>query len=190
MILVRDAGPEHFDAIAALQARNLATHLMPEQRVDGFLSAAFSHAQLLHMSTDLGIDVAFDGACLAGYLCAFRCADQPRPPVIEAMLAAFAQCRFDGQPLDPAQCYIYGPVCIEREYRGGTLLRKLFDAQRHRLADRYAVGAAFIADANPRSFDAHTRKLGMVRVGSFRQGDADFHIVAFHTRTPGEPHGK
>lgn len=190
MITVRRAGPEDLEAINALQAQNLLSNLSVVQRADGFLSAAFSAAQLLHMTEDLGIDVAYEGAQMAGYLCAFRCDDRPLPPIIETMLAAYPDTCFDGRPLAVTSHYLYGPVCIARPHRGGTVLWRLFEAQRLRLLPHFSTGAAFIAEGNPRSLRAHTHKLGMRQAGTFQHNDARHHIVAFHTQPPGDPHGK
>lgn len=189
-IRIRPAGAADFAALDALQRDNLHGALTPAQRADGFLSAAFSHEQWRRMSDDLGIDAAFDDGELVAYLCAFRCADRPRPAVIEAMLDAFTQTRFDGRALEQDDCYLYGPVCIARAHRGGTLLAQLFAAQRARLAPAFARGAAFIAESNPRSLRAHTHKLGMRIAGGFRCNGNGYHIVAFHTREPGASHGQ
>lgn len=190
MIVIRLAGTGDFDAIDALQREYLHDHLTPAQRADGFLSAAFTREQLLRMSTDLGIDAAIDDGRLVAYLCAFRTTDQPRPPVIEAMLAALPATRFDDHVLHMDRCYIYGPVCIARSHRGAGLLARLFAAQRGRLSSTFAEGAAFIAQSNARSLSAHTHKLGMQRVGEFQCHGNGYHIVAFHTREPGDDHGQ
>ncbi len=183
MIEIRPANASDFDAILTLQSVNQFARLSDFERAHGFLSAEFSREQLRQMSEDLGIDAAFDEGALAGYLCAFPCAGQLRPPVIQCMIAAFSECRFAGRALDQHTCYIYGPVCIAASHRGKGILAQLFAAQRARLDSTYPTGAAFIAHRNPRSLHAHVQKLGMAQAGTFNFNGNAYHIVAFSTRS-------
>lgn len=183
---VTAAGDADLDAILVMQHKYQFSQLNDEQRANGFLSAAFSRQQLQHMSADLGIDIARVNGALAGYLCAFRCSDLPRPPIIESMLDAFADCPFGGRTLDTNRTYIYGPVCIDTAYRGVGIIEALSQSQRQRLARQFDYGAAFVAQDNPRSLRAHTVKLGMVDVGPFQHLGQRYRIVAFNL---GAQHG-
>lgn len=76
--------------------------------------------------------------------------------------------------------FIYGPVCIDRAYRGRGLLRGLYETLRREVAGRYDIGVAFVADDNPRSLRVHVDGLGMGDVGEFVFWGKQYHILAFH----------
>jgi len=74
---------------------------------------------------------------------------------------------FDGHPLRSYSSYIYGPVCIHRDYRRQGLLRGLYEAQKQDLVGQFDAGVAFVSRSNPHSLDAHIAGLGMTEVGNF-----------------------
>ena len=57
--------------------------------------------------------------------------------------------------------YQYGPVCIDGEYRGRGVLEHIFEFSRRQMAGRWPVMITFINKINPRSYEAHVRKVGM-----------------------------
>src|SRR6266545_2342785 len=78
--------------------------------------------------------------------------------IVDSRVAAF---------LSSFGSYIYGPVCIDRNYRGRGLLRGLFEAQKKELAGQFEIGVAFVSRSNPHSLTAHVDGLGMAEVGDF-----------------------
>jgi hypothetical protein len=56
-----------------------------------------------------------------------------RPPVIAKMLESYDRVKLDGKTLGSYNSYVYGPVCIDRAYRGRGLLRGLYEAQNRHL---------------------------------------------------------
>jgi acetyltransferase (GNAT) family protein len=128
--------------------------------------------------------VASEGGRLAGYLCASSCAFNRQFPLLACMMEQFDGIMFRGRPLASARLFIYGPVCIDRPYRGRGLLRGLYEALRKEVAGRFEVGVAFVADENPHSLRAHVNRLGMDHVGDFNFAGKDYHILAFQVRNP------
>jgi predicted GNAT superfamily acetyltransferase len=175
----RRAGADDLAAIAALQSANYIGNLAPEERRQGFLSAEFTAAQIAAIASDLGIIVAVASRDVLGYLCAFRRQFDHRSPVLAAMLETFPVVRFEGRPLSAYESFIYGPVCIDRRYRGRGLLRGLYEALLEEMAGRFEVGVAFVARGNPHSLRAHVRGLGMVEVGEFEVGGNAYVTLAF-----------
>jgi predicted GNAT superfamily acetyltransferase len=173
----RLATASDWGAILQLQSANYIANL--SDRKDGFLSAEFTAGQIAEMAGDLGITVAVYSAEIAGYLCAFRKEFNHESPVLAKMLQAYDGTYFNGRPLSSYTSYIYGPVCVGREYRGRGLLRGLYEAQKKELAGRFEVGVAFVARHNPHSLQAHVAGLGMSEVGEFAANDASYVILAF-----------
>jgi hypothetical protein len=83
------------------------------------------------------------------------------------MLDTYDLVTFEDQPLRSYRSYIYGPVCIRRDYPRRGLLRGLYEAQKQDLAGQFDAGVAFVSRSNPHSLDAHIAGLGMTEVGNF-----------------------
>ncbi|HWP22916.1 MAG TPA: N-acetyltransferase [Candidatus Binatia bacterium] len=179
VIEYRRARAADYHAILALQSANYIANLSEEERKEGFLSAQFTLEQTAAIAEDLGTMVALVDEQLAGFLCAFRNEFDTGSPVIARMLECYDRFTFEGRSLASFPSYIYGPVCIARDYRRRGLLRGLYEAQRHDLAGRFAIGVAFVARNNPHSLQAHVRGLGMSEVGDFECRGQRYATLAF-----------
>jgi hypothetical protein len=173
------ARPEHYAALLRLQSANFIANLSDEERKDGFLSAEFTLQQVAEMAEDLGTMLAVAENRVGGFVCAFRREFDTGSPVIAKMIDCYDRVQFEGKPLSGYSSYIYGPVCIAREYRRRGLLRGLYEAQRKDLAGQFEIGVAFVSRNNPHSLDAHIAGLGMTDVGDFEFNCNVYAIVAF-----------
>lgn len=173
------AKPQHYTAILRLQSANYIANLSEQDRKEGFLSAEFTRDQVAAMAEELGIMIAEDSGTVAGYLCAFRNEFNHGSPVLAKMLESYDRVQFLGKPLSSYNSYIYGPVCIGRDYRRRGLLRGLYEAQKKDLAGQFEVGVAFVARNNPHSLQAHVAGLGMTDVGDFEVRGNVYVILAF-----------
>jgi hypothetical protein len=178
-IAYRRAQPSDYPAILDLQSANFIANLSEEDRREGFLSAQFSAEQTAQIAQDLGTMLAVTDGRVAGFLCAFRNEFETGSPVIAAMIDSYDRLSFEGRPLSSFRSYIYGPVCIGKEYRKRGLLRGLYEAQKHDLAGRFDIGVAFVARNNPHSLSAHAGGLGMIGAGDFSVNDNVYVALAF-----------
>jgi hypothetical protein len=176
------ARPEHYQAVLRLHCANLIANLSDDQRRGGFLSAEFTLDQVAQMAEDLGTTIALAENSVVGFVCAFRREFAAGSPIIAKMVDCYDRLVFGGKPLSIYNSYIYGPVCIAREYRRRGLLRGLYAAQRKDLAAQFEVGVAFVSRDNPHSLDAHVAGLGMTEVGNFECNGSTYAIVAFSLR--------
>jgi len=167
LVEFRRAAAIDYPHILRLQSANYIANLSEEERKEGFLSAQFTSEQTAQIAQDLGTMVAVVDGSLAGFLCAFRNEFETGSPVIAKMLGSYDRMRFDGRSLSSFESYIYGPVCIGREYRRRGLLRGLYEAQKRDLAGQFEIGVAFVARTNLHSLQAHVQGLGMSEVGDF-----------------------
>lgn len=175
----RRAQPIDYVQILNLQSVNYIANLSAEERREGFLSAQFTPAQTAQIAEDLGTMVAVIDNVVAGFLSAFRNEFETGSPVIAAMLASYDRLKLNGRPLRDFKSYIYGPVCIAREYRRRGLLRGLYEAQRTDLAGQFEAGVAFVARNNPHSLQAHVQGLRMAEVGDFEVKGNVYAALAF-----------
>lgn len=175
----RRAGPEDYAEIVRLQRANYIANLTAEERREGFLSAEFSLDQVAAIASDLGIAIVTMDDALAGCLCGIRREFDHGSPVVAKMLESYDQAWFQGQPLSAFNSYIYGPVCIARQYRRRGLLRGLYEFQKKDLAGQFEVGVALVSHSNPHSMQAHVEGLGMTEAGEFELNGNLFAILAF-----------
>jgi hypothetical protein len=175
----RRARATDYPHILKLQSANYIANLSPEERREGFLSAQFTPLQTAQIAEDLGTMIALVDDVVAGFLCAFRNEFETGSPVIAKMLASYDRLSFEGRPLRRYRSYIYGPVCIARQYRRRGLLRGLYEAQRADLTGKFEVGVAFVAHNNPHSRQAHVQGLGMSEAGDFEVNGYLYAALAF-----------
>jgi hypothetical protein len=163
----RRALPGDYAAILSLQSANYIANLSAEERNQGFLSAQFTPEQAARIAEDLGTIVAVIDDQIVGFICASRNESETGSPVIAKMLASYDRMIFEGRALKSFRSYIYGPVCLARDFRGRGLLRGLYKAQKKDLAGQFEIGVAFVSRGNPHSLDTHVKGLGMTEVGDF-----------------------
>ena len=175
----RRAGREHYAGIVRLQRANYIGNLSAEERWEGFLSAEFSFEQVAAIASDLGIAIVTIDDELAGCLCAIRREFDHGSPVVAKMLESYDQARFESKPLSAFNSYIYGPVCIARQYRHRGLLRGLLNFQKEDLAGQFEIGVALVSYSNRHSMQAHVAGLGMAEAGEFELNGNLFAILAF-----------
>lgn len=175
----RRATQEDIPAILDLQAANFIDNLEDAERHDGFLSVKFTRQQVEEMAGHVGVIVAAFGGRLAGYLCASSCEFNRAFPLLTAMMRQFDAIHYRGRLLASSRVFIYGPVCIDRSYRGRGLLRGLYETLQQEVVGRYDVGVAFVADDNPHSLRVHVDGLGMAHVGEFAFSGKQYRILAF-----------
>ena len=178
-VFYRRALPADYGGILRLQSENYIANLSEAQREQGFLSAQFSAEQIAQIAEDLGTMVAVVDGRIAGFLCAFRKEFETGSRVIAEMLRCYDVLRFEDRPLSAFKSYIYGPVCIGRDYRGAGLLRELYEAQKGDLAGKFEIGVAFVARNNPHSLSAHVAGLGMAEAGDFEVKGNRYATLAF-----------
>lgn len=163
----RRALPGDYAAILDLQSANYIANLSAHEREQGFLSARFTLEQTAQIAEDLGTIVAVIDDQIVGFVCAFRNEFETGSPVIAKMLESYDRFIFEARPLSTFNSYIYGPVCMARDFRGRGLLRGLYEAQKKDLAGQFEIGVAFVSRSNPHSLAAHVKGLGMTEVGDF-----------------------
>jgi L-amino acid N-acyltransferase YncA len=175
----RRVAQRDYPGILALQEANQFDNLTPEQRRDGFLMARFSAEQLAQMNRDAAIVIAEDGGRLVGYACCAGVEFSRSFPILAAMIATFRRTTYLGNAIADTRACIYGPVCVDRAYRGRGVFRGLIGKVKEELAGQYDVAAAFIAKTNARSLAAHVDGLGMTVVGDFEHNDGTYWTVCF-----------
>jgi hypothetical protein len=174
--------------VLRIQKDNLVENLSRSQRKDGFLSVEFLPEQLKQMNSEIPIIVADVGPGLGGYVFGTTLESSRKIPILAHMMGMFSKLTYQGSMLDRYRSFMYGPICVADSFRGTGLLEGLFAELCHQINDsndrndrndRFDVGISFVSTSNPRSLEAHVRKLGMDEIAQFEFAEERFHMLAF-----------
>jgi predicted GNAT superfamily acetyltransferase len=159
-VVVARAESADVDGIVALSRAN-------EAEAGGTLTGRRTHATVAAALARLPIIVARRGDRIVGFLLTADKAAPDLPPVVRAMLAAYA-----GAP----DAYVYGPICVDASARGDGVAAAMVAELKRLLPGR--EGVLFIRRDNPASLRAHA-KLGMREVAGFVHDGAEFAVFAY-----------
>ena len=176
---VRRATPLDIAGVLQLQSASFIGNLSAEDRAEGFVSVEFTAQQFDAMAMDCALIVAVEQQHVQGYLCSASVDYCRQFPLLAALIQRFPELRYAKRPLDSYRTFVYGPVCIARSQHGRGLLRSLYWELLRAIGARYDLGVALISKENPRSFEAHVRKLGMTHVGEYEFRGQQYNILAF-----------
>ncbi len=175
----RPASAHDLAGILELQDRNLYAHLDEAQRQQGFVTTAFTEAQLLTLLEQRGIFVALADDQVIGYALAGSWEFFSQWPIFPFMQARLPALQFQAQEITVANSFQYGPVCVDAAFRGKAVFPQLFECMRLSLCQRYPIGVTFINRLNTHSYHAHTKKLGMQVIDTFEFNERPYYGLAF-----------
>lgn len=175
-VKIRSATREDYASILSLERENHVDNVPVEARVDGFLSAQMSEAQLHEIVSDLGVAVAYQEHSFLGFFCASRLNHWPSDSVYRRLVHSLIVDFKDDRVSDPETFCLFGPMCISSEARGAGVLPMLYNYALARVRGRIAAGAGFIAVENGRSVRAMA-KLNWMPVGRFAWGGGEYYAM-------------
>jgi hypothetical protein len=185
----RNAGMEDIPGIAALQQKYHVTTISDEDRPDGFVTTLFSEAQFAGLiEQENGLAIALDGEKVVAYAMAASWQYWSAWPLFQYMIADLPKTKYLGQRLSTENSYQYGPICIHRDFRGTEVLPNLFEFSRTQMAERFPILITFINQINPRSYKAHTEKLGLDVIKTFEFNNNQYYELGYDMSkvTPGQ----
>ena len=181
-MLCRGATTQDITQISSLQQKYHISTILEQDKQDGFVTTLFSDEQFAELiSTEDGITVACDEDQIIAYAMAASWGFWARWPLFRFMIDDLANVTYRGETLSTENSYQYGPVCIDKAYRGTGVLEAIFHASARQMSSRYLYLITFINQLNPRSFAAHTRKLGMDVIKPFSFNNNQYFELGFQT---------
>jgi L-amino acid N-acyltransferase YncA len=91
-------------------------------------------------------------------------------PVLKAFFDLFDHIEYEGKPVSSWHYLVIGQACIDKNYRGKGMLKKLYAAFSNQLSGKYDFAISEIATRNLRSMNAHKR-LGFTVVHEYTGPD-------------------
>ena len=170
------------DGVLTLHRKYQLATIAEEDKKDGFVTTAFTREQLTQLiEQEQGLSVATHEGQVVAYVMAASWQFWAEWPIFAYMIAQLPTLTYAGRQLSTANSYQYGPVCIDKAYRGSGLLERIFDFSRTQMAARYPVLVTFINRINTRSYAAHTQKLGLDVIREFEFNGNHYLELAYDT---------
>lgn len=162
------ATPADIPGVLALQEEYLYRNMTEEERKQGFVTTPFTQKQIEDILKENGLFVAKNEAgIVVAYIFAASWTYFEQWEIFNYMVSRFPKLSFRGQEITTENSFQYGPVCIDKKYRGQGLFNQLFEEMRLEFVKRYPISITFINKINELSTAAHTRKLGWEIIDEF-----------------------
>lgn len=153
-----------------------------EDKKDGFITTAFTKEQMVDLITlEQGLFIAVENERVIAYVMSASWDFWSRWPMFVYMIEDLENLEYLGQKLTTKNSYQYGPVCVDKEYRGKQVLEKLFDFARANMAKRFPILVTFINKINQRSYIAHTKKIGLEVIKEFSYNNNNYYELVYDT---------
>lgn len=184
----RNARLEDIAAVQTLQQKYHISTISEEDEPDGFVTTLFSEKLFQELiEKENGLAIACDGEKVVAYAMAASWEYWSRWPLFQTMIDDLPNTEYLGQVLSKDNSYQYGPVCIDKEYRGTEVLPNIFEFSRLQMKERFPVLITFINQINNRSMNAHNKKLGLDIIKPFDFNNNHYYELGYDTskKTPG-----
>jgi GNAT superfamily N-acetyltransferase len=161
---------QQFEQILQLQKQNLFSAISEEQQAQqGFVFAEHTMPLLKMMAARLPQVIAVSDGKVIGYNLAMPVSMKNAMPSLAPMFAEFERSKYMGRPLTTYNFMVGGQVCVDKDFRGQGLLRRLYHETRNRLPSGYQLCATEVSARNGLSLKAH-QKMGFEVVSTYHDG--------------------
>lgn len=182
LIELRLAKISDIDEVLKLHSKYQVDTINEDDKKDGFVTTAFSKEQLsLIIEKENGLFLCFKDEQLVAYVMAASWQFWSIWPMFAHMIKDLPNLTYKGIQLDEFNSYQYGPICIDKSVRGTNVLPMIFDFARDEMSKKYPVLVTFINKINPRSYEAHTRKLGLEVIQEFEFNNNNYYELVYDT---------
>lgn len=176
------ADKNDIDGIFELHSKYQIDSILEEDKKDGFVTTAFSKEQLNDIiDKEQGIFIALDEGKVVAYVMSASWHYWAPWPIFQQMIENLAHLSYLEQTLSVHNSYQYGPVCVDKRVRGRGVLEQLFDFALESMQKRYPILVTFINKINTRSYEAHTRKIGLEVICEFQFNGNSYYELVFDT---------
>lgn len=181
----RLATVEDIPQVSKLQERYHVSTIREEDKADGFVTTLFTEEQFKNIiEKEQGLTIAVDQGKVIAYAMAASWDYWSEWPFFQFMIEDLKNMNFHGEDLTVVNSYQYGPVCIDKPYRGKDVLSNLFEFSRRQMVKRFPILVTFINRINPRSLRAHTTKVPLEIIKPFEYNNNQYYALAYDMKKP------
>lgn len=172
------------EGVLDLQKLYLVSNLTEEEKKSGFVTTPFSVEQLTYVINNEGLFIAKDNGKIIAYIFAESWDFFSQYPLFEYMISLFPKLKFLDFEITSTSSFQYGPICIDKKYRGKGLINLLFEFMRIHVVKKYPLSLTFINKTNIPSYKAHTEKLKWTVIADFEFNNNNYYILAYNMNMP------
>jgi len=159
---------EDIDATLKLHAKYQLDTIKEEDKKDGFVTTAFTKEELTQLiEQEQGLFIAKEGDEVLAYVMAASWQFWSKWAMFQYMIKGLPKLEYMGETLTVDNSYQYGPICIDKSVRSTEVLKEIFNFSLGHMSKRYPILVTFVNQINPRSYQAHKRKLGLDVIQEF-----------------------
>lgn len=182
-MIYRHALVEDIPQIMNLQQKYHISTIAEADKADGFVTTLFTEAQFKELiETENGISLALDEDQVVAYAMAASWEFWSSWPLFQQMISDLPNITYGNISLNTENSYQYGPICIDKAYRGSYVLSNVFDLSASQMRKRYQILITFINQINPRSYAAHVNKLKLDLIKEFDFNNNHYFELALDLR--------
>ncbi len=182
---IRLGTKDDIDGVLALQDKYLYAKLSEEERKEGFVTTPFTIPQIEEA-------IEFDGLYIAvneneeviAYAYAADWTYFKQWEMFRFMISEFPGYSYKGQSITTENTFQYGPVCVDKAYRGKGLVYEIFEAIRLDWRERFPICITFIGKINAISEKVHIQKMGWEIIKEFQYNGKDYLELAYDMEKP------
>jgi len=153
---------DDIEATLKLHAKYQIDTIAPEDKKDGFVTTPFTREELTQLiEQEQGLFIAKEGDEVLAYVMSASWEFWSKWAMFAYMIKELPKLEYKGIKLNTKNSYQYGPICIDKRVRGSKVLPNIFNFALKEMAKRYPILVTFVNQINPRSYEAHHRKLGL-----------------------------
>lgn len=172
------------DGVLALQELYLVSNMSEEEKQSGFVTTPFTIEQLAYVIGIEGLFIAKDNGKTVAYIFAESWNFFSQYPIFEYMISLFPSLSFKNFEITSTSSFQYGPICIDKKYRGKGLIHLLFEFMRIHVMKKYPLSLTFINKTNAPSLKAHIEKLQWTTIADFEFNNNNYFILAYDMNQP------
>lgn len=179
------------DGVLQLQKKYQIDTIAEEDKKDGFVTTSFTKEQLTKLiEEEQGLFIAENQDGIVAYVMVASWQYWSAWPLFAYMIQDLPNLEYRGQRLSVENSYQYGPICVDKSVRGSGVLEKIFELARKEMAKRFSFLVTFINKINPRSYEAHTRKLGLELLQEFDYNSNSYYELIYDVSKEGKKDSK
>ena len=182
-MLLKVAELSDIDDTLALHYKYQIDSIEEEDKTDGFVTTPFTREELTELIIkEKGLFIAKNNECVIAYVMAASWAFWSAWPMFAFMIKDLPNLNYQGQTLSTENSYQYGPICIDKSVRGTGILKQIFNFAKEKMSERFPILVTFVNKTNGRSYNAHTRKLGLDVIQEFEFNNNHYFEMACLTK--------
>ncbi len=167
------------NSVLELQSKYLISNLTDVEKKEGFVTTPFTFQQIEDIILEDGLFVAKKENKVVAYVYSGSWTYFNQWAIFPFMTSRFVNLTFKNTSISTKNSFQYGPICIDKEFRGTGLLNNIFEFMRVNLRDKYPISLTFINKINERSIKAHVDKLKWTVIDNFEFDNNSFLMLAF-----------